>query len=586
MEPGAPRRWAGLPHALLLAACGAVPGLLLGAQLAGLIFYLNPDLPFSAGPILGGFARYGLVVGTASLVAHLPLLIARRERARRFLPWALAISFAAASWLDGRHASRFAYFLPPGINDRLIKTAIWLGLAALISFYTALLHTLHRRPYGPRSRWGLAFLSLLSLVVVIERREAYRSRPAPLARPAFVEQGSRPRLWVVGIEGATLDAILPLAGAGRLPFFATLLREGSYARLATLEPTRRDALWVTLATGKLPFQHGVTGWRIYPAPYFCAGCALRLLPTGIRFGDWGLFGERGEREPDHARRSLALWEVLGRLGISSGVVGWPRSGGGGSGELFVVPEGLFAANRTGTAGWPRAVEGLAMQLQGGAERRARESVGRFPEPSRNQVGPALVADRWRADVALALFRDYPDVDATFLLLPGLREVSRRSFGGFSAVQFDGSRGRRARQASDELAAYYAALDDLLAGIWRLEDSPHILAVVSVHGTRTAQGWERLWGGVATSRTIEGHFQGAPDGTLLLYGEGVRKGALLTGARLVDVAPTLLYALGMPLARDLDGRLLTGAFEPGFLARNPVTFLPSFEGLRLQAGPEG
>lgn len=585
MEPGAPRRWAGLPHALLLAACGTVPGLLLGAQLAGLIFYLNPDLPFSAGPILSGFARYGLVVGTASLVAHLPLLIARRERARRFLPWALAISFAAAAWLDGLHASRFAYFLPPGINDRLIKTAIWLGLAALIAFYTALLHTLHRRPYGARSRWGLAFLSLLSLVVVIERREAYRSRPAPLARPAFVEQGARPRLWVVGVEGATLDAILPLAGAGRLPFFATLLREGSYARLATLEPTRREALWVTLATGKLPFQHGVTGWRVYPAPYFCAGCMLRLLPTGIRFGDWGLFGERGQLEPDHARRSLALWEVLGRLGIPSGVVGWPRSRAGGSGELFVVPERLFVANRAGGPGWPREVESLVTKLRSGAEARAREPLVRFPESSRSYIARSLAADRWRAEVAFALFRDHPDVEATFLLLPGLGEASRRSFGGFSAVQFDGSRRRQARQASDELAAYYSALDGLLASIWRLEDRPRILAVVSVHGTRTAQGWERLWGGVATSRTIEGHFQGAPDGALLLYGEGVRRGALLSGARLVDTAPTLLYALGMPLARDLDGRLLTGAFEPGFLARNPVTFLPSFEGLRPQPAPE-
>jgi hypothetical protein len=65
---------------------------------------------------------------------------------------------------------------------------------------------------------------------------------------------------------------------------------------------------------------------------------------------------------------------------------------------------------------------------------------------------------------------------------------------------------------------------------------------------------------------------------MLYGEGVRSGELLTGAQLVDVAPTLLYGLGVPVARDLDGRVLTTAYDRGFLARHPLTFLPSYETL--------
>ena len=66
--------------------------------------------------------------------------------------------------------------------------------------------------------------------------------------------------------------------------------------------------------------------------------------------------------------------------------------------------------------------------------------------------------------------------------------------------------------------------------------------------------------------------------LLLYGDGIRQGALITGARLEDVAPTLLYGLGFPVARDLDGQVLTSAFDKTFLARNPLTFLESYEGL--------
>jgi hypothetical protein len=65
---------------------------------------------------------------------------------------------------------------------------------------------------------------------------------------------------------------------------------------------------------------------------------------------------------------------------------------------------------------------------------------------------------------------------------------------------------------------------------------------------------------------------------VLYGEGVREGSLLTGAQLVDVAPTLLYGLGVPVARDLEGSVLTAAFGRGCLARHPLTFLPSYETL--------
>ena len=53
------------------------------------------------------------------------------------------------------------------------------------------------------------------------------------------------------------------------------------------------------------------------------------------------------------------------------------------------------------------------------------------------------------------------------------------------------------------------------------------------------------------------------------------------AALVDVMPTLLYAMGLPIARDLDGKVLTGAFENAFLARRPLTFVPSYDTLASQ-----
>ena len=77
-------------------------------------------------------------------------------------------------------------------------------------------------------------------------------------------------------------------------------------------------------------------------------------------------------------------------------------------------------------------------------------------------------------------------------------------------------------------------------------------MVSAYGVDPQGGWRRLWGQVTPAAALGGEFLNAPDGALLLYGDGIRPGSLLTDARIVDVAPTLLYGLGFPVARDLDG----------------------------------
>src|SRR5581483_2999587 len=56
-----------------------------------------------------------------------------------------------------------------------------------------------------------------------------------------------------------------------------------------------------------------------------------------------------------------------------------------------------------------------------------------------------------------------------------------------------------------------------------------------------------------------------DGVLTLAGAGVfRSHASISRADIVDVAPTLLHALGLAVPEDLDGHVLEEAFDPDFL----------------------
>jgi hypothetical protein len=62
-----------------------------------------------------------------------------------------------------------------------------------------------------------------------------------------------------------------------------------------------------------------------------------------------------------------------------------------------------------------------------------------------------------------------------------------------------------------------------------------------------------------------------EGILILAGAGVRPGAAVDNASILDVTPTILHTLGVAVPADLDGRVLSEAFEPSSPAAQPVKY---------------
>jgi predicted AlkP superfamily phosphohydrolase/phosphomutase len=60
-----------------------------------------------------------------------------------------------------------------------------------------------------------------------------------------------------------------------------------------------------------------------------------------------------------------------------------------------------------------------------------------------------------------------------------------------------------------------------------------------------------------------------NGILMAYGPHIRRGAWVEGARIIDVAPTVLYDLGLPVPANMDGRVLTDMLDPAHVRVNPV-----------------
>ncbi len=59
-----------------------------------------------------------------------------------------------------------------------------------------------------------------------------------------------------------------------------------------------------------------------------------------------------------------------------------------------------------------------------------------------------------------------------------------------------------------------------------------------------------------------------EGMLVAAGPGVKTSAVIENARILDIAPTVLYACGLPRPSYMDGEVLTGLFRDEYLAAHP------------------
>src|SRR5207248_272157 len=62
----------------------------------------------------------------------------------------------------------------------------------------------------------------------------------------------------------------------------------------------------------------------------------------------------------------------------------------------------------------------------------------------------------------------------------------------------------------------------------------------------------------------------PEGIFLIAGPGIAVGRRLEGARLLDVCPTVLHLLGVPLPDDMDGVPLD-VLEESYRALHPIEY---------------
>jgi predicted AlkP superfamily phosphohydrolase/phosphomutase len=111
-------------------------------------------------------------------------------------------------------------------------------------------------------------------------------------------------------------------------------------------------------------------------------------------------------------------------------------------------------------------------------------------------------------------------------------------------------------------------EDLFHGPWADQAAPLYIKCRNYTVLGNAQPGRQEWFSYLDDDPRGFHQQ---DGVLIALGPNFRAGHRLPAVNIVDVTPTVLYALGLPVPESMDGRVVADAFEPAFRQENPVSY---------------
>ena len=366
------------------------------------------------------------------------------------------------------------------------------------------------------------------------------------------------RLLIVGWDAADWQVIDPLIKQGRMPVLAGLITRGIRSDLSTLEPKLSPLLWTTIATGRTPDRHGIANF-VEPKP---DGSGLRVATST-------------------SRKVKALWNIASQLGLRSQVTGWYASHPA-EPILGSVTSNLLMEGDPGDGGaWPLVpgavhpaslAEDVAASRVGRAAMRADGLGTLVPNLPAGLVGDPrvdtlckLMAVAASVERAALTAMEHAPWDLSMVFFESIDTV------GHHFMQYRSPRMKHASEADVRtfggvMDAVYAWHDAALGRLLDRAGPGTTVILVSDHGFHSGSGRPYLDDLPPERRMEKEASWHRPTGILVAAGPGIRSGAAVAAANIVDITPTALALLGLPAAADFAGRALAEAIDAPIPAR--------------------
>ena len=360
---------------------------------------------------------------------------------------------------------------------------------------------------------------------------------------------NKKKILLIGWDAADWKVINPLMDHGLMPILNKLVNEGSISNLATLDPPLSPMLWTSIATGKRPYKHGIIGFTEV------ADDGKKIKPITIR-----------------NRKCKALWNILSDQGYKTHVVGWWPSHPAEKINGISVSNFFQKAFRPINEPWPMKPgtiypedkSELFAQMRIHPSELTENHIGVFiPEFAKIdqqkdkslEVLAKVIAENATIHAAATYIMEFEEWDFMAVYYDGIDHFNH-GFMKYHPPKNDYVNKQDFEIYKDVVTAGYRYHDLMLARLLQLAGDDCSVILVSDHGFHhdhlRKQFIPAELAGPATEHSQYGIF--------CIKGEGIKKDEIIYGSSILDVTPTLLTLLNLPVGEDMDGKALTSVFE--------------------------
>lgn len=504
---------------------------------------------------------YGLGAAAVFLVGY-ALAGLRSDRGMWIGLLLFNLGFWELFWLHGLTYDQYPFGRLSGAGGMVVFVAVLVALIALaVTIASWLLFRLLNKIWRP---WIAVAAFLLGLVL-------HAAAPLYVQRPWAVEMTARTtgspillppeetglKVALVGLDGADWQVLRPMIDRGELPAFAGMMKSGSTASLATFPDSNSAVIWTSLYTGALPDRHGVLDFYRIELP----GMGSEgLFPVHRTF-----FKELADilSKPGLARQkminrysvhALPIWEIADHAGMTIGIV---------DGYFYSFP--AIVPSKPESYVLSYGLDGYA-QAPGGKN---REQVALFAQPPSlfRELRPLLSLPdfEWQSAAALRLLSERPQPKLLNVYTHEPDTVQHLFWKWYQPQYFLGVDEEDVREKGDRIPALHRSFDAFLGKLRQKLEPGTVLIVASDHGHAPT---------ILHQDFYTQHRHGPP-GILLMQGGPVKPGQAIQ-ANILDLYPTMLYLLGLPVPKDAAGKVLLDALDPEFVRQHPVRTIPTYE----------
>lgn len=376
------------------------------------------------------------------------------------------------------------------------------------------------------------------------------------------------KVLLIGWDAADWKIINPLLDAGLMPALESLINKGAMGDIATLDPVLSPILWTSIATGKTGDKHGILNF-IEPVPD-----KMELRPV-----------------TSTSRKCKALWNILSQSGLKSNIVGWWPSNPAEPINGAMVSN-FYQKNTSETAeDWimqpgtiypGRLNDILAKYRVHPTEIGAPHILPFVPDAhlidqekdkSLNTIAKNI-AECASVHAAATWLMENEPWDLTAVYFDTIDHLSH-GFMRFYPPQMPGISDEKFNLYKNVIDGIYRFHDMMLERYIQLAGEDTTIIILSDHGFHS----DHLRPKRLPTEPMAPALEHRQFGMLAMSGPGIIKDERIYGATLLDITPTILTLFGLPVGKDMDGKVLTQVFG------TPVTpeYIDSWEQVAGDSG---